>query len=232
MTNNWTFVAEEHTTAYAAAGLGAGTAFTVTTPTGTVADDVLVMIAFCGNDSRAGWSGPAGWSAIKSGADAGSVGIHISYYKVVGTAAGNYTWTWGLSGTAIETIPAILCYRNATNVLDDAGALIPDAGSSHATTAFTADIGTNSLFVAGYGALKNNTDPTITLPSGMTSRVSFVGTSGAAHDELRICDIAQDDNSVPAFTATSSGSFKTVAYVMFADGDPATGTGDAWGWAD
>ena len=128
-----TFVNEAHAQSYYT-----GTV-TVTKPTGTANDDLLIAVV---GGTRSG-STPAGWSPLSSVATpaAGSLGTVYVYYKIAASEGANYTFPH--SGTAFDAWASISAYRgvDTSTPVDTTHYAITakSATATYATASTTAD---------------------------------------------------------------------------------------------
>ena len=128
-----TFVAEAHAQSYYT-----GTV-TVTKPTGTANNDLLIAVV---GGTRSG-STPAGWSPLSSVAvpAAGSLGTVYVYYKIAASEGANYTFPH--SATAFDAWASITAYRgvNTTTPVDttDFAITAKSSTATYATASVTAD---------------------------------------------------------------------------------------------
>lgn len=93
---------------------GAGsTTLVLSTPTGTIAGDVLIAfvnVAVAGNNVTP----PAGWTLIQR--QDGATFSTLSYYHVAGSEPASYTWTFGSSGQAVGWLAGYIGVNNTTPV--------------------------------------------------------------------------------------------------------------------
>jgi hypothetical protein len=138
---------------------------TITKPTGTVQDDVMVAnIYVVGTNPTI--TAPSGWTLILSTLD-GTTARLSTYYKVAGASEpASYQWTF--SGASMTEGGIITFYGVITTSPID----VYDGQANAASTSYTAPSVTttvgNAMLVAAFGAKAGGSSNTVTPPAGMT----------------------------------------------------------------
>ena len=193
-----------------ASTVASSTSLSITSPTGTLADDVLIATIAVSGVSSVG-AAPAGWTAINSQANTSAgTGLTVaSFYRVLtAPAAASYSFSWSGSHAAVG---AILAYTglDTTAPIDNSGATSNSTGTNANVRANAITTGyDNSLVVGVFGTI--GASATFTAPAGMTERVDYrVGTNPTVEiaDEIQATAGSTGNNQ-----ATASASGRWTAY--------------------
>lgn len=188
----------------AASTAGASTAanLTITKPTGTVDDDIL--IGYIAKDDTAAVTAPAGWTLLKEGtANTYYMGI---WWKRASSEGANWQWVF----SSIWRDGAVLSYSGG---VASGSPIDPDPPANIVESASASTLATNAnttatvdtVRVAGYGD-KGSTTWT-SFQAGYNSRVDF--------DEMKVIDLAlaaAGTTGTPSATNGNPGAFK--AYLL------------------
>lgn len=149
---------------------GSGTTCAVTLPTGAVDGDYLLAFQSIGSTaSEASLTQPGGWGDQGFGGTDGNSGVIQVWDKVaLGEGA---SWTWGKSAVGNMCV-AVLAFStpasvpmDGTPVFDQSITAVTAVSASGITTAFANDI--LALAISA-----NSGAPTMTVPTGMTNRIT------------------------------------------------------------
>jgi len=176
-------------------------ACTMSKPTGTVKDDVMIAAFQFAKGSSV--TPPTGWNVIIRTDDTTNSMSIISYYKVASASEpASYTWTLApVSGWCAGGIQAYIGVSTSTPV-DVYGGQI---GTSNSPTAPTLTTTAASDWLIGVWAVWNG-NLTINLPTGMTSRINFTG--GSPHRQAdQALGAAGATGTRVATTSNTAGSW-------------------------
>ena len=195
----------------------ASTSTTITKPTGTVQDDLLVAhISVEGGDPT--FATPSGWTQLFNGTGGGDVGVAVYWRLAGGSEPANYTFTWTDSENSEA---AMVRYSNVdtTTPIDAWASASGDDDMPLAPTVTTTTANTTVIRLFG-----SDDNETVTNPTGTTSRydVSGLGVTTTAADDTQPTagatgtaqfDIGSNEKWVAATIALSRGG-ATCYYVV------------------
>jgi len=138
---------------------------TITKPTGTVQNDVMIAnIYVVGTDPNI--TAPSGWTLVLDTFD-GTTARLSTYYKVAGASEpASYQWTFGgatMAEGGIITFYGVI----TTNPVDVYGGQANAASTSYTAPSVTTTV-SNAMLVAAFGAKAGGGSNTVTPPPGMT----------------------------------------------------------------
>jgi peptidoglycan/xylan/chitin deacetylase (PgdA/CDA1 family) len=182
---------------------------TVTKPTGTAQNDLLIVQLTVHGGTGATINTPADWTLLNR-ANNGTGAAQAIFYKVAtATEPTTYTFTYSRTGSLRATL-GITRYTGV-NVTTPIAASSSNNGSSNSLSATGVTAPANSTIIAFYGA-----DDSVTLgttgPSGMTSRYGTI--SVASGPSMRAYDQAVGAGTTGAKTCSSSLSASWCAHLV------------------
>ena len=157
----------------AASATTTGTTLTITKPSGTATNDVLVA-SIAVTPSTATITPPSGWTLVRRMDNAGPTSNSLAvYYKAAG-ASEPASYAWGLSGSSF-TVGGIQGFTgiDTASPLEVENGQSTASGTTHATPSITTSVA-NAMLVASHAFASSQS---WTPPSGMTE--SFDQRSGA-----------------------------------------------------
>jgi RHS repeat-associated protein len=157
----------------AASATTTGTTLTITKPSGTATNDVLVA-SIAVTPSTATITPPSGWTLVRRMNNAGPTPNSLAVYYKAATASEPASYAWGLSGSSF-TVGGIQGFTgiDTASPLDIENGQSTPSGTTHAAPSITTTVA-NAMLVASHAFASSQS---WTPPSGMTE--SFDQRSGA-----------------------------------------------------
>ena len=157
----------------AASATTTGATLTITKPSGTATNDVLVA-SIAVTPSTATITPPSGWTLVRRMNNAGPTSNSLAVYYKAAAAGEPASYAWGLSGSSF-TVGGIQGFTgiDTASPLDIENGQSTPSGTTHATPSITTSVG-NSMLVASHAFASSQS---WTPPSGMTE--AFDQRSGA-----------------------------------------------------
>ena len=202
---------------------GTGTSSTVTKPTGTADNDILIAIA--SNRVASDMTAPAGWTALV-GQKSVSSNIHSTtvWWKRASSEGADYTFTWATSGLYRITISAFSgCITTGSPFEDTDYTTNASPTTTHTLPAMTS-AGANRLAVGMISAMDDaNSSISFTVASGYTETQDAAGVIG--HEGSYIAVAAAGAVASAAATSSTAGygmSFHALLIPSVSGGGSAT----------
>jgi hypothetical protein len=198
------FAAITFRAAETAASLSANTV-TVTKPTGTVDNDIMLAIAYV-NDATATITPPAGWTLAES-VNTTITAKATLYYKKASSEGANYQFDFSVTSRVRATIVTFTGQDTTTPVGDTSG-----QGNSSSTSAPAATVTStvdNSVIV--YGAIMDSGTGTSWTPP--TDYTEATDTGGAASTTFAYATMASA-GATGTITGTNSSAEANAAYLV------------------
>jgi hypothetical protein len=137
----------------------------ITKPTGTIQNDVMIANIYCGGSGNITVTPPSGWTLVSQTSVTGQ--IMATYFKVAGASEPS-SYSWSVSGGqqnqggittyyGVDTSNPINAYSNQSN----------SASTSYTAPSVTTTVN-NTMLVGAFGAKAGGTSNTVTPPSGFT----------------------------------------------------------------
>ena len=185
----------------AASAATTGATLTITKPSGTATNDVLVA-SIAVTPSSVAITPPAGWTLIRRLDTAGPTSNSLAVYYRVAIAGEPASYAWGVSGAsfAVGGVQGFTGIDTASPINVENGQSTPSA-TTHAAPAVTSDVA-NTMLVASHAFASSRT---WTPPSGMSE--SFDRPSGANS----ATGLSVEGSRVLMATAGSSGTKSATA---------------------
>ena len=190
------------------AASGTGTSATVTKPTGTVDNDI--MIATVGIRTPGSiWSvsAPAGWTALASSlAIQNNIHAAAIYWKRASSEGADYTFTWTTSSLyRVSIVSYSGCITTGSPFDDNSVTSNATDSVTHTIPALTSS-GSNRLAVATFSAFDDaDSSISFTAPSGYTERYDAAGVVGMEIVELAVASAGAVASTTATATVSSFG---------------------------
>lgn len=194
-----------------------GTSLTITKPTSTAEDDVL--IACIATDNGAVVTAPSGWALVYQ--FSASVNLAVFWKRAGGAEGSDYTFTLSASDNAVGAISGYTGVRTSGVPYEDTATTVTGSGTTHTNNSVSA-ADQNRLVVSAFASGGEHTWS----PNGSaTERADLNATNGPS---LQVQDKEVDATT---FTASADSSSTSAAYIVSLALVPETGNWNTSRWA-
>lgn len=150
-----------------------GATLTISKPTGTTQNNLMIAIMVSGNDVGTTWTGDTGWTEIKD--QNASPDLRIAY-KIAGASEGD-SYTFTNSSSADYLSGCILTYRNAA--YDTIGTVGTATSGGNCTAAQITVANNMSILIAAFANDRDSV--TFPTPAGMSAVISDSGANSPSY---------------------------------------------------